>query len=144
MNGNQEDRRPLLSQRGGVWYFFRWGTVSLSWPFATVTVFSDHFEVNGVGFTAQNVLGLERVTFLFWAGLRVVHSNPSTCKEIVFWSPNFALLRATLEQVGFSITGPSVSWRRRQWVSMAVTMVLFLVMVAIGLLIWGPDLFHSN
>jgi hypothetical protein len=102
----KRDDQPLLLQRGGIWYVFRWGTIWMSWPFAKLTVFRDHFAVNGTRFTAQNVLALERVTFLFSLGLRIVHSNSGTSSgEIVFWSFNFPLLQASLAQAGFSIVG---------------------------------------
>src|SRR5882672_9403692 len=106
MNDNQH-RGTMLSQRGGVWYVFRWGIFHMSWPFAKLTVFQDHFEVNGATFTAQNVVALERVRF-FSTGLRIVHSNPAIwAKEIVFWSMNFPELQATLDQIGFGIAAPS-------------------------------------
>jgi hypothetical protein len=144
MNDNQADRRPLLRQRGGVWYLYRWGSLWMTWPFGKLTVFRGQFEVNGARFTAQNVLALERITFLFSPGLRIVHSNPNTCKEIVFWSPNFALLQVMLAQAGFSITKPSEHWRKRQLISWTLTILLGIVVVAIALLVWGPEMIHSN
>lgn len=95
----------------------------------TIAVFPDSFEVNGARFTTQNVVSLEWLRGLFGNGLRIAHTNRAASKHIIFWSPNFPVLRTSLQQIGFCIT-ESREWRRQE-IMMGIVSLLAIALIAV-------------
>ena len=100
--------KPEYVQRGGLW-FNCW---QMTWPFAKIEFFPDHFSVHNIRFSPDNLVALEEVWFLT-NGIHIRHTIPNAPKRLVFWPMNMGALRREFVQRGYRIERGGFAWTIR-------------------------------
>ena len=81
----------------------RFGLLSLTWPFAVLTVKADQLSLNGYKLRRTTIKRLSIYKFVHSKGLRIEHDIRWLPKLIVFWPLDMSALLSELKTQGYDV-----------------------------------------